>query len=243
MRNSCREGLSKPPAWTKRRIQALDSIEEQPKEPERLRQKTKPKTPASLKPDRRLKQLEELHKGTNVNANIQLQEGRRIKLQDDASDDRRLDGKKRPAPNFDLAFADVTAGETAPLDNEIDELDDSGDELPDPRSLLASALSRKKQKPNTPSSSTRYTDPEFDDLIRNMPSSALGPAADFVAQEDGYAAPSKSSPLPATFATPKRRRNSGDVPLPPSKRPRTAALASPIVLSPAKVRDAVKVIF
>lgn len=122
--------------------------------------------PKQLKPDRRLRELEELHQGTNVKASIQLEEGRRIKLDDGASLDGRSDNKKmKKAPKFDLAFSDLKAGEPATTGDAVD-LAVSDDELPDTRDILT-AFNRKKGKKPVRSSETHYSDPDIDHYIEN----------------------------------------------------------------------------
>lgn len=160
---SCREGLPKPPAWTKRRVENLDAPTESKDKP---KQKV-PKPKQSTKPDRRLKELEQLHEGNNVQANIQLQRSR-IKL------DAPRDKKPKPAPNFDLTYTDLKANQPAAVDN-LPETADSGDELPDTRDILTAFSQRQKGKTDQ-SSETHYTDPEFDKHILGVVSPQPSPA-------------------------------------------------------------------
>lgn len=133
-------------------------------------------------------------------------------------------GKKRKAPNFNLAFTDITAGEPDPGD-EIDELEDSGDELPDTHDILTAFGHKKENKARTSaSSSTRYSDPEVDELIRNMPSPVYlepSPARAMSSTRPDEAKDydfTMSSPPPATPPAQKRPCSIDELAVPSKKR-------------------------
>lgn len=115
---------------------------------------------ASERPDSRLRQLEQLHASMNVQENLNLADGQRVKLQDQRSRSL-LTRKSQPLPNFDIEFANLGVHKLA-------RYEDSDDDLPDAKSLLRSTTGG-----NRLSSDTRYTNSEIDDLIRDLPSSDL----------------------------------------------------------------------
>ena len=162
------------------------------------------------KPDRRLRELEELHQGTNVKASIQLEEGRRIKLDNGAPLDARSDNKKtKTAPKFDLAFSDLKADEPAAAGDALD-LAVSDDELPDTRDILT-AFDRKKGKKPARSSETHYSDPDIDHYIEKYVD-VLSPAQPVRKTTARNSSPdvqdlTMSSPPPKTPPARKRSRD------------------------------------
>ncbi|KAF7791334.1 hypothetical protein EIP86_002348 [Pleurotus ostreatoroseus] len=168
---NCREGTDKPPQWSKKRVEAMFPTDEQStvtsSSQPKVQPKTKPKTKTQEKPDPRLKQLEDLHKNTDVEASIRLSEGRRIKL-DAISQSRRTDKPKgsRPVPRFDMDMTDLKEDEpkSSLLDTEV--FEPSDDELPDVHEIVASYSAKR----TSPSPETNYFDSETDELIRNLPS-------------------------------------------------------------------------
>ncbi|PSR83052.1 hypothetical protein PHLCEN_2v5856 [Hermanssonia centrifuga] len=166
---SCRDGLPKPPAWTKKRVEtSYPSNELQAKDSSKAKSKQKPKPKVQEKAvvDKRLQHLEALHEGTNVKASIQLSEGRRIKIDGKQS----LSQKKCRPPQFDFDFANLREEEPLSLGDisAVDLSDD--DDLPEPYEILNEFSGNKK---GNSSSETSYTNPEMDALIREMPSPVL----------------------------------------------------------------------
>lgn len=196
---SCREGTTKPPAWTKKRVETMFPVEHpKVKTPEKVKPKEKPRP--QNKPDPRLKQLEDLHSRNGVQASIHLPQGRRIKLDDGKS---RPDSKlgRKPKANFDIEFSKLDA--KAPTREEFVIREASDDELPDPMEMLKN---RGAGKSRDRSDSTSYHDSEMDALIRDMPSPPATQARSTgkrkIDVEDGLIDLSSSPELP----TPKRRR-------------------------------------
>lgn len=183
-RFSCREGLLKPPAASKRPVENSPNPRPgySPQSPAnyplaksknsyesfvhivRADQVRRPKPTlkkSSGKPDARLDELESMHAGAN-NGTLKLQKGGRLTLGDKSV---RLAKKVKVVPDFSLDLVDLNdsmGGECA--------LDDEG-ELPDASELLASS-SRVDRTPCL-TSETDYSNPEMTALIRDAPMEEL----------------------------------------------------------------------
>ncbi|THH28500.1 hypothetical protein EUX98_g5688 [Antrodiella citrinella] len=182
----CREGLDRPPPWTKRRVEKtfgtedsaygekkavtkdnadVQQIHDEDAQPKlKLKAKTKP----SHKPDSRLVQLEHLHRSTHVKDRLSLPEGQRIKVED--SEVSFSQAKSRPKPNFNLNFTDLNEGrKPAPTQAALPDIDDDDSALPDPSDFLASNRDSEKkldsQHAKSATPSTSYSDPEVDSFI------------------------------------------------------------------------------
>ena len=158
---------------------------------------------ASERPDPRLRQLEQLHANTNVQENLKLADGQRVKLQNQHSGSL-FTRKSQPLPNFDIEFANLGGHKPA-------RYEDSDDDLPDAKSLLRSTTGG-----NRPSSDTRYTNSEVDDLIRDLPSSDL--ALPHIRARDGQDHLTPESRRPPNLAPPSTTFIPADRPSQPTKR-------------------------
>ena len=153
---SCHEGLPKPPPLTKKRIEALFPVENGSKKKpstttSREPKSTKEKATAYHKPDRRMQELEKLHKSNGVVSNLQLPEGKRIKLDDRKQSDKSSTARK-PKPNFEMEFSQGM--DTGDMDwglPEVAELSD--DDLPDAHDILEQHTRKGKMKTNSSSDS------------------------------------------------------------------------------------------
>ena len=167
----------------------------------------KPRAKPQDKPDIRLRNLESLHQKTNVQANIKLPEGRRIKLDNTVSVNRAppanlsKNPKRTLPPTFEHDFADLKDEEHSKT---LVLSDGSDDDLPDTHQILA-AYDARKTAPS--SSSDTYTVPEIDELIRTMhySDSAGVEAMDVDAEVDELDPTPEPSP-------PKRRRKEASPP-------------------------------
>ncbi|KAK0463719.1 uncharacterized protein EV420DRAFT_1729062 [Desarmillaria tabescens] len=120
---------------------------------------TTKKTPS--RPDRTLENLEALHKNTNVQDNLKLTEGQRIKLEPIPDLKKR---KRKAAPDPEIKFADI--GDSQPLQDVCRDISynlDDDDDLPEPHEIMTSAPQKY-----TPSSDD-YADSDIDTLIRCFP--------------------------------------------------------------------------
>lgn len=119
----------------------------------------KKKTPTH--PDRTLERLEALHKNTNVQDNLKLTEGQRIKLEPVPNVKKR---KRKAAPDPEIKFADI--GDSQPLQDVCRDISyhlDDDDDLPEAHELMTSAP--RKHAP----SSDDLADSDIDALIRDFP--------------------------------------------------------------------------
>ncbi|KAG7448168.1 P-loop containing nucleoside triphosphate hydrolase protein [Guyanagaster necrorhizus] len=119
---------------------------------------TKKKTPT--RPDRTIERLEALHKNTNVQDNLKLTGGQRIKLEPIPDLKKR---KRKAAPDPEIKFADI--GDSQPLQDVCRDisyhLDD--DDLPEAHKIMTSAP--QKHIP----SSDDFADSDIDALTRSFP--------------------------------------------------------------------------
>ncbi|THU88606.1 P-loop containing nucleoside triphosphate hydrolase protein [Dendrothele bispora CBS 962.96] len=159
----CREGLVKPPktiSFVKTpSTQGPPTIKSQTSSNvSKATQPSKPKSQkAPLREDRTLKTLENLHKITNVEENLKLPRGRRLKLEPEPSSSARP-RKKIPTPDFDIQLSSIGEDEPA-VDVALQELDEE-DDFPDPSEILGPRNSFKRKTPDDP-----YSDSEIDALI------------------------------------------------------------------------------
>lgn len=227
--SSCHEGLPKPPPLTKKRVETLypvnnDSGKKQMVEKVKPKE-TKEKPVAKEKPDRRLQELESLHKSNNVTTSLQIPEGKRIKLADSKSLSKpptQFAGKQKRKANFEMEFTqDLAADDTDLRMADIDEL--SEDDFPDTGDGLMQHAMKQQEKKND-SSDSLYNDSEMDDLIRNMPtpppievlpsSPEPDPASPAVfskkrtrmVDSDDEAPEMRSGPQPGASSAPAKRR-------------------------------------
>ena len=111
------------------------------------------------KPDRRLEDMEVLHKSTNTRGSLKLKAGQRLKMENNPK-------LKQPkiVPNFDIELADI--GDDTHIGSPLFLPDCLSDDelMPGPSEITkASALKQKL------SSDHSFSNPEMDDLIRDMP--------------------------------------------------------------------------
>ena len=191
-------------------------------------EKTKPRSKSQDKPDRRLQDLEKLHQGTNVKASIQLQEGRRIKLDDGkpGSGNKKV---KQP-PNVNMNFSNLQAGQPVTRLDKF-EAAHSDDDLPDAQDIF-SYFGRKQEAQSAKaasSSETRYSDPEVDNFILNTRSPARG-------GRSATAKPSNhdqidltmSSPPPVTPHLPRKRHEDPSIESRILKKPKLSDQPEPM---------------
>ncbi|KAJ4493398.1 hypothetical protein C8R41DRAFT_764528 [Lentinula lateritia] len=170
----CREGLRVPPksktgavAKTTVKPNVVNDTQNQTKSKGFLSNlkptPSKPKPKPRVKTDQTLDDLDKLHKSTNVQQNLKLSQGHRIKL-DPSPSAPSIKRKNRPVPNFDIEFASIATVDTDILDLPAS-LDDD-DDLPAPHEILASSNNKKRNY----SSEDNYSNSELDALIRDIPS-------------------------------------------------------------------------
>ncbi|KAJ3923241.1 P-loop containing nucleoside triphosphate hydrolase protein [Lentinula edodes] len=170
----CREGLRVPPksktgavAKTTVKPNVVNDPQNQTKskgfQSNFKRTPSKPKPKPRVKTDQTLDDLDKLHKSTNVQQNLKLSQGHRIKL-DPSPSGPSIKRKNRPIPNFDIEFASIATVDTDILDLPAS-LDDD-DDLPAPHEILASSKNKKRNY----SSEDNYSNSELDALIRDIPS-------------------------------------------------------------------------
>ncbi|KAK0484062.1 Sec63 Brl domain-containing protein [Armillaria novae-zelandiae] len=119
----------------------------------------KKKTPTN--PDRTLERLEALHKNTNVQDNLKLTEGQRIKLEPVPDVKKR---KRKAAPDPEIKFADI--GDSQPLQDVCHDISynlDDDDDLPEAHEIMTSAPRKNAH------SSDGFADSDIDALIRDFP--------------------------------------------------------------------------
>ncbi|KAI8989727.1 P-loop containing nucleoside triphosphate hydrolase protein [Trametes punicea] len=201
----CREGLSKPPPMTKRRMESLVAGDGSPSKPieanrasteveENPRRKPKPKPKEAPKPgvtsDRTLKRLEVLHQRLGVEKSLQLEKGGRIKLKEGPLSQPHP--AHRPAPDFDVKFAELEYGSNVTSAGTAVMLSDSDEDLPEPGNVL-NALRTTGSKTKTSSDSTDYANSEFDALIADFTPFLLLSV---------FRSPGRSGPSPVTTSAP-----------------------------------------
>ncbi|KAK0211119.1 Sec63 Brl domain-containing protein [Desarmillaria ectypa] len=144
----------------------------------------------SSRPDHTLERLEALHKNTNVQDNLKLAEGRRIKLEPVLK--KR---KRKAAPDPEIKFADI--GDSQPLQDVCRDMSyHLDDDLPEAHEIMISAP--QKHAP----SSDDFADSDIDALIRGFP-------------DDNDFGARPASPLNTCFSpspVPKRMRFSDESP-------------------------------
>ncbi|TBU35674.1 P-loop containing nucleoside triphosphate hydrolase protein [Dichomitus squalens] len=177
---SCRDGLSKPPPMTRKRLEAIVAcdtslpkltvpLKADTRSTNRQDDTSKPKPKPKVRSDRPLKDLEALHERMGVKENLQLGGHTRIKLDADLTSGPPR--KRKPVPNFDLSFTQIRDGKPRKAPRvEDDDLDVSDDDLPDALDLIDVAGDLESGRQGATSESTDYADPEFDALIADLPS-------------------------------------------------------------------------
>ncbi|KAF9075685.1 Sec63 Brl domain-containing protein [Rhodocollybia butyracea] len=174
----CREGLRDPPK-TKNGARSKPNANESQKSIEGYTSKTtaKPSSPkpklapkkTRMKTDFTLDDLEHLHKNTNVQKNLKLPQGHRIKLDSSPVLGSSVASKRKkgPRPNFDIKFADISTGDVdrpaSPVLN-----DDIDDDFPAPHEILGSPNKKRRY-----SSDGNYSNSELDALICGLPDNSL----------------------------------------------------------------------
>ncbi|EIW84852.1 DEAD-domain-containing protein [Coniophora puteana RWD-64-598 SS2] len=176
----CRDGLSEPSKPSRKRslppTQEPEPLSKKPKtaqvsqaqptsekiyidSPKEKSSSKRPKTKAAPV----LRQLDTLHKNSNVRENIMLSEGRRIKV-DIKDEEENLStvnskGKSKFKPNFDMDFTTLRRSKSPE-----DLVSSDNEELRD----LSDILRAEKGK-NKLSSETHWSSSEVDELIRKLP--------------------------------------------------------------------------
>ncbi|KAL0581143.1 ATP-dependent DNA helicase MER3, partial [Marasmius crinis-equi] len=179
----CREGLPKPskPSKTqggtahKSPVSQVEGPSQAPlkAKPMLVRPhptRVKPKnTAATARPDRTLEDLEKLHKDMNVEGNLNMPKGHRLKLHavPPTSTNPTKRKKRPPTPDFDIEFTEINDKDQDALTRDLPaELSDD-DELPDADHIFSSL--RKDPSQKRKQSSDSYADSEMDALIRDFP--------------------------------------------------------------------------
>ncbi|KAK7034084.1 ATP-dependent DNA helicase MER3, partial [Paramarasmius palmivorus] len=125
----------------------------------------KPNKKPIVKTDRTLQDLEDWHKNTNVETNLKLPEGHRLKLESlPRTHATPLTRKKLPTPDFNIQFSQIKEDfEDSYMTRELAELSD--EELPEAADILAPTAGRAHKRKR----SSDYDDEEMDSLIRTLP--------------------------------------------------------------------------
>ncbi|KAJ8087976.1 ATP-dependent DNA helicase MER3 [Marasmius tenuissimus] len=181
----CREGLPKPskPGKTQASTAHISPQPPPPQPPAKMepilarplpkKYNFKSKAATSVKPDRTLEDLEKLHKVTNVEGNLNLPKGHRLKLEPvpSSSGSATKSKKKRlPTPDFDIDFTEIHDEKQDTLKRRmLVELSDDEDELPDADQVFDSL--RKGSSKKRKQLSDSFSDPDMDALIRDFPDS------------------------------------------------------------------------
>ncbi|KAI1794643.1 P-loop containing nucleoside triphosphate hydrolase protein [Ganoderma leucocontextum] len=249
----CRDGLRKPPPMTKKRLEAIVAGDVSPQKAVASSSKAatrsinprdamnKPKPRPIVKSDRPLKNLEALHDRMGVKENLHLGDRTRIKLDTDLGSAPPT-RKRKPAPNFDLEFAQIHDDRPGKVHLvNPDDLDVSDDDLPDALDLMTGVREPEAQRHGDSSESTDYGDPEFDALIAGLyiPHTGLhaadGQAAVRNSQEACLSAVNQPQ-LPAGRSRKRRRSISSSDSSPPAKKHTKERDDSPIEIlsSPPK---------
>ncbi|KAI0664683.1 P-loop containing nucleoside triphosphate hydrolase protein [Cubamyces menziesii] len=157
----CRDGLTKPPPMTKKRIEALIAGSNDPPPAHSARNGTEPKHKEA---SQSLQRLEALHERTGVEKNLRLGEGGRIKLQSELAP--RSQSSRKPVPQFDIELTKLKHEPSATVTTPM-ELSDSDEDSPDPGSYLRKHSKSRPAEQAVSSDSTNYSNSEFDALIAN----------------------------------------------------------------------------
>ncbi|KAK1227235.1 ATP-dependent DNA helicase MER3 [Marasmius sp. AFHP31] len=182
----CREGLPKPSKPSKTQASSTHKspqplplsrppakIEPILARPLPKKYNFKNKAATSVKPDRTLEDLEKLHKETNVEGNLNMPKGHRLKLEPipSSSGSATKPKKKRlPTPDFDIDFTEIRdVKQDTSKRRTLVELSDDEDDLPDADQVFDSLRKESSKKRKQPSDS--FSDPDMDALIRDFPDS------------------------------------------------------------------------
>ena len=152
---SCRDGLSEDPLAKKRVTFGQDSST--PKVSSPGRQEKQNKTLAK-KVDRRIEELELLHRRTGTASNIRPVNGHRLKL--DSS--RQLKRKWESILDPNIKFTDLSDPQRSTTAVFEDTIDIDDEEIPEVYDILNTTL-------RSPPSDTNYSNSEVDSLIRAVP--------------------------------------------------------------------------
>ena len=189
---SCRDGLTKPPPMTKKRIEALIAGNNDPPPAHSARNDIEPNHKEA---SQSLRRLEALHERTGVEKSLRLGEGGRIKLQSELAP--RSQSSRKPVPQFDIEFTKLKHEPSATVTTPM-ELSDSDDDLPDPGSYLRKHSKSRPAEQAVSSDSTNYSNSEFDALIANASIS------DELHLDERRAAPGNSRAAGAAYSSPYR---------------------------------------
>ncbi|KAJ3970368.1 hypothetical protein EV361DRAFT_802192 [Lentinula raphanica] len=161
----CREGLRDPPRARTGTVAKpaskpnVDDIEDQGKSRSFTSKNTKTSTANQTKPnpriDNTLNDIDRLHKSTNVQSNLKLRDGHRLKLEP-SPEARSTKRKKGPAPDFNIKFANITETST-------------DDPAQNDENLLAPHEDMTAHKKRAHSPEDDYSNSELDALIRDIP--------------------------------------------------------------------------
>ncbi|TRM59292.1 Sec63 Brl domain-containing protein [Schizophyllum amplum] len=196
----CRDGLPAPPLGIRKRPSAGKN---DPRSPATRQEKTTKKTPvkkaptkAAQKEDRRLQDLDELHRNANVSENIGINHGKRIKVNSNPP------LKLSPSP-------DIAPSPRSPL-LEYKDIQDEDDELPDPLDILRTMPTKQ--------SSDNYSDSELDALMMKIPSDDIPVAS---SASTNYSSSSKKRPAVCEESgDTKRAKLDGKLPSPGVSHPK-----------------------
>ncbi|KAJ3837994.1 P-loop containing nucleoside triphosphate hydrolase protein [Lentinula raphanica] len=137
----------------------VDDIEDQGKSRSFTSKNTKTSTANQTKPnpriDNTLNDIDRLHKSTNVQSNLKLRDGHRLKLEP-SPEARSTKRKKGPAPDFNIKFANITETST-------------DDPAQNDENLLAPHEDMTAHKKRAHSPEDDYSNSELDALIRDIP--------------------------------------------------------------------------
>ncbi|PCH37704.1 nucleoside triphosphate hydrolase protein [Wolfiporia cocos MD-104 SS10] len=229
----CRDGLDKPPAMSKKRVEAICAEAEPDRTGNIVRHsevarpkpttRPKPKTKPCDKPDARLEQLEALHGQTNVMESLKLPSGQRLKLDSD------LKSKLSTKP---MSHSAKSGSSHKKLDDDAISIDsddgaisiDSDDDMPDPQDLLDSFGAAKRGRSPSNCSETYYANSSFDALIQNLSEHDLQNLTQTSNFRPATPINCASSPIIPAWSSPsytaQKRRSPPPGPSPPSKRAR-----------------------
>lgn len=130
------------------------------------RSRPKVKAKPCDRPDARLKHLDSLHAKSQVQENLRLPAGRRIKLEDHWANDTEVGLTEQAA----ILSSDVEVVPQPPSLELLEEAnsDYSDDDLPEPGELLRGLSGSRRKGAGSESSSAKYCNSELDALIRSV---------------------------------------------------------------------------
>ncbi|KIY66335.1 P-loop containing nucleoside triphosphate hydrolase protein [Cylindrobasidium torrendii FP15055 ss-10] len=180
----CREGLAKPSKSATAQLKRTATETDKPSVSSKKIKAKSPLTPSAPKAsvtkkqtDNTMEQLEALHKQNNVEDNLRLSSGQRLKLNSGPfTASKRL--KKEVRPPIKFAFAEENKDRDV-YDTALSDLNEDDDELPDAHEITKFDLSGVSQAHNrAPAAGPRRSDSddffdgdsEIDELIAGLPS-------------------------------------------------------------------------